>query len=70
MKKTGPPLNTTAPAHVFKTGDTCKLASGSPLMLVKDAFANGTDQKVLCVWFEGTKLNEELFPSEILKLMK
>ena len=70
MKKTGPPLNTQIPAHVFKTGETVKLKVGGPLMLIKDAFANGADQKLLCVWFEDTKLQEELLPSEVLQLMK
>ena len=70
MKKTGPPLNTTQPVHVFAIGERVRLKTGGPLMLVKEIFPDTTDQKVLCAWFEGTKLEGELFPSELLQVMK
>ena len=70
MKKTGPPLNTTTPAHIFAVGERVRLKTGGPLMLVMEVFYDTKDQKVLCAWFDGTKKEGELFPSELLQLMK
>ena len=70
MKKTGPPLDTKQPLHVFQIGDTVRLKTGGPLMLVKETYPDTTDQKLLCLWFEGNKLESNLFPSEVLQLMK
>ena len=70
MKKTGPPLDTKQQPHVFAVGDTVRLKTGGPLMLVKETYPDTTDQKLLCLWFEGNKLESNLFPSEVLQLMK
>lgn len=69
MKKTGPPLNTQQQPHVYQIGDTVKLKTGGPLMLVKEVFPDVSGQKLLCLWFQESKLQSDMFSSELVKLM-
>ena len=69
MKKTGPPLDTKQSLHVFQIGDTVRLKTGGPLMLVKETYPDTTDQKLLCLWFQESKLQSDMFSSELVKLM-
>ena len=69
MKKTGPPLDTKQPLHVFQIGDTVRLKTGGPLMLVKEVYPGTTDQRLLCLWFQESKLQSDIFPSEMVKVM-
>jgi len=48
----------------FRTGDTVKLISGGPIMTVENP--NYLDNKVLCQWFAGKKLEHGDFPPNSL----
>ncbi|MBA7490817.1 hypothetical protein ES702_01360 [subsurface metagenome] len=48
----------------FKTGETVKLISGSPIMTVKSVDEYNGD--VRCQWFAGKKLESGEFPPDSL----
>jgi uncharacterized protein YodC (DUF2158 family) len=51
--------------HQFKAGEKVRLKSGGPDMAVESV---GT-KEVMCVWFEGTKLQRDTFVPETLELV-
>ncbi len=56
-------------AEEFKPGDIVCLKSGSPKMTVSQVGESALTGKltVWCVWFEGSKRNEDTFPPESLE---
>lgn len=48
----------------FKEGEIVQLKSGGPKMTIKEVF--GADDKYMCQWFAGSKLNEGFFTQESL----
>jgi uncharacterized protein YodC (DUF2158 family) len=54
----------------YKIGDIVALKSGGPSMTVTDFgdfSSSGVKRGVLCVWFDGTKKMEGVFPPEALE---
>jgi uncharacterized protein YodC (DUF2158 family) len=53
----------------FKIGDTVRLKSGGPVMVVSqvEEYSGFDGLQALCKWFAGTKAEESLFPLETLE---
>jgi uncharacterized protein YodC (DUF2158 family) len=59
-----------AVAMDYKVGDIVALKSGGPSMTVTDFgdfSMSGVKQGVLCVWFDGSKKMEAVFPPDSLE---
>lgn len=52
----------------FKAGDVVQLKSGGPKMTVMYVGDRYGDEAVFCVWFEGPRKMEDMFPPETLVL--
>jgi uncharacterized protein YodC (DUF2158 family) len=55
----------------FKKGDTVRLNSGGPLMTITnlgDYGPTGPEDGVKCVWFDGSRREEEVFDRAVLKI--
>jgi uncharacterized protein YodC (DUF2158 family) len=51
-------------AEEIKKGDTVRLKSGGPIMTIMDIGDyghSGTDDRALCVWFDGKNPTEKVF---------
>ena len=54
-------------AESFKLGDVVKLKSGGPKMTVTQTGDLHGEHTVWCVWFVGTKKEEDTFAPEALE---
>ena len=52
----------------LKVGDIVRLKSGGPKITVEQLGENYGKQQAWCIWFDGTKKMEGVFPPDALEL--
>jgi uncharacterized protein YodC (DUF2158 family) len=51
----------------FQRGDTVQLKSGGPKMTIERIGSSADTNAVLCMWFDGAKLQDQWFQPTSLK---